>query len=171
MLLFRKCRCGGTGRRTGLKIPGSRERTGSIPVTGTTSKEPDFIPFPRFALEPRKLHIRRVLPPSPDRIRFAGIRSGFFDSRQKSSRAHSAAPPFRTGSASPGFVPVCFTTDDLFPLPDRIRCLEIRSDLLPETRQGEHRGGFVSFSSNNQQSTGVFLPNWKGCALTSPNCL
>ena len=147
MLLFRKCRCGGTGRRTGLKIPGSRERTGSIPVTGTTSKEPDFIPFPRFALEPRKLHIRRVLPPSPDRIRFAGIRSGFFDSRQKSSRAHSAAPPFRTGSASLGSDPVLFPFPRfalepqklhirrvLPPSPDRVHSVGFRSGLSFDRR-------------------------------------
>lgn len=30
-----RCRCGGTGRRPGLKIPCWQQRTGSIPVTGT----------------------------------------------------------------------------------------------------------------------------------------
>ena len=30
------CRCGGTGRHKGLKIPRSKIRTGSIPVSGTT---------------------------------------------------------------------------------------------------------------------------------------
>ena len=41
MILLRcyTSRCGGIGRRTGLKIPGSQERTGSTPVTGTTSKQ------------------------------------------------------------------------------------------------------------------------------------
>ena len=32
------CRCGGTGRRKGLKIPRWQQRTGSIPVGGTESK-------------------------------------------------------------------------------------------------------------------------------------
>ena len=40
------------------------------------SEELNFIPFPRFAKEPRKLHIRCVLLPSPNRIRFAGLRFG-----------------------------------------------------------------------------------------------
>ena len=30
-----KCRCGGTGRRKGLKIPRGQLHTGSIPVSGT----------------------------------------------------------------------------------------------------------------------------------------
>ena len=30
-------RCGGIGRRKGLKIPRSKERTGSSPVSGTKS--------------------------------------------------------------------------------------------------------------------------------------
>ena len=36
------CRCGGTGRHKGLKIPRSKIRTGSIPVTGTNKKEKAF---------------------------------------------------------------------------------------------------------------------------------
>ena len=33
-----RCRCGGTGRHKGLKIPRRKKRTGSIPVTGTKKK-------------------------------------------------------------------------------------------------------------------------------------
>ena len=33
-------RCGGTGRRPGLKIPWEQSRTGSIPVTGTKARQP-----------------------------------------------------------------------------------------------------------------------------------
>ena len=32
-------RCGGTGRRKGLKIPRWQQRTGSIPVSGTSKKD------------------------------------------------------------------------------------------------------------------------------------
>ena len=39
MITYKGRRCGVIGRRTGLKIPGSKERTGSTPVTGTTSKQ------------------------------------------------------------------------------------------------------------------------------------
>ena len=34
------CRCGGTGRHKGLKIPRRKKRTGSIPVSGTISSTP-----------------------------------------------------------------------------------------------------------------------------------
>ena len=33
--IFSACRCGGIGRRKGLKIPRWQHRTGSIPVSGT----------------------------------------------------------------------------------------------------------------------------------------
>ena len=36
--LYIVCRCGGTGRRKGLKIPRWKHRTGSIPVSGTTGQ-------------------------------------------------------------------------------------------------------------------------------------
>ena len=41
------------------------------------SEERSSIPFPRFAKAPRKLHIRCVLLPSPNRTRFAGLRFGY----------------------------------------------------------------------------------------------
>ena len=37
-LLGITCRCGGTGRHKGLKIPRRKTRTGSIPVSGTNKK-------------------------------------------------------------------------------------------------------------------------------------
>ena len=36
----KRCRCGGTGRHKGLKIPRRKKRTGSIPVTGTKKEAP-----------------------------------------------------------------------------------------------------------------------------------
>ena len=41
------------------------------------SEERSSIPFPWFAKAPRKLHIRCVLLPSPNRTRFAGLRFGY----------------------------------------------------------------------------------------------
>ena len=41
------------------------------------SEERSSIPFPRFAKAPRKLHIRCVLLPSPNRTRFARLRFGY----------------------------------------------------------------------------------------------
>ncbi len=36
------CRCGGIGRRKGLKIPRDKTRVGSSPTSGTTSRQSDF---------------------------------------------------------------------------------------------------------------------------------
>ena len=38
--------------------PDQARRRESTPATGTTSEEYSSVPFPRFAKEPRKLHIR-----------------------------------------------------------------------------------------------------------------
>ena len=37
-IIYEPCRCGGIGRRKGLKIPRWQHRTGSSPVTGTNTK-------------------------------------------------------------------------------------------------------------------------------------
>ena len=36
-------RCGGIGRRKGLKIPRWQHRTGSTPVTGTNTRKPQYL--------------------------------------------------------------------------------------------------------------------------------
>ena len=43
------CRCGGTGRRKGLKIPRWKHRTGSTPVSGTTSSRTSHRSRRRFS--------------------------------------------------------------------------------------------------------------------------
>lgn len=47
------CRCGGTGRHKGLKIPRWRQRTGSIPVNGTKAALLQF----RFLLMKKNLKL------------------------------------------------------------------------------------------------------------------
>ena len=39
---FHISRCGGIGRHKGLKIPRSKIRTGSIPVSGTKNRAPHW---------------------------------------------------------------------------------------------------------------------------------
>ena len=83
------------GRHQGLKIPCGQPRTGSSPVTGTTSEEACCVPLPRFSQEPGKLHIHRLLLPSPNRKSHGGlpiwflytVRIMYFLKRQK------AVPP------------------------------------------------------------------------------
>ena len=67
----------------------------SSPVTGTTSEEACCVPLPRFSQEPGKLHIHRLLLPSPNRKSHGGlpiwflytVRIMYFLKRQK------AVPP------------------------------------------------------------------------------
>ena len=114
----RTCRCDGIGRRSGLKIHRWRQRTGSSPVTGTTSSRTAYRSRRRF-LFPSKRH--RSFTPSlllskskPLRwvsILCAALRAAFlyvsaislatsfFIPLQSSSRAHSAAPRFQTATA------------------------------------------------------------------------
>lgn len=53
------------------------EKTRANLSISAASEERSSIPFPRFAKVPRKLHIRCVLLPSPNRTRFAGLRFGY----------------------------------------------------------------------------------------------
>ena len=75
-----------------LKIRRSNIRTGSTPVSGTTSEECCCIPFPRFWQEPRKLHLRSILPPSPHATRYLGLAWGPLFRRSRPT-AQKTRPP------------------------------------------------------------------------------
>ena len=76
------CRCDGIGRRSGLKIHRWRQRTGSSPVTGTTSL--------RTSYRSQRLFYQKVTSHAfcrssfPNRTRFAGFASVFFLKRKMS---------------------------------------------------------------------------------------
>ena len=71
-------RCGGIGRRPGLKIPCPQGRAGSTPATGTTSEQSPLCSDAFFTPAEQKSVIR-PLPCSsfPNRTRCAGLRFGF----------------------------------------------------------------------------------------------
>ncbi len=73
MMLCVTCRCGGIGRRPGLKIPCPQGRAGSTPATGT-SVVADFVSFA----------------------------TAFLFSKQTPSLTRSVAPPFKIGPAPLG---------------------------------------------------------------------
>ncbi len=67
---FRTCRCDGIGRRSGLKIHRWRQRTGSSPVTGTTSSRTLQRSRRRFLFPSKRCPSRIVQSPFP--VRTAG---------------------------------------------------------------------------------------------------
>lgn len=60
-VLYHHCaytgRCGGTGRRKGFKIPRWQHRTGSIPVSGTTSEQSPLCSDFFFCLRLKRSHL------------------------------------------------------------------------------------------------------------------
>ena len=121
------CRCDGIGRRSGLKIHRWRQRTGSSPVTGTSSSQAPYRlrrVFSFYSKTHRAL-ILLLLASKSNPLRWASIWfrvqawelehlsccdvphrgklciacSDFF---QKPERAHAAAPPFQITTACAG---------------------------------------------------------------------
>ena len=97
VITYKKCRCGGTGRHLGLKIPYPRGCTGPTPAPGTTSSAqspPTSVSGNSQRLLPKTAFasLRLLSNPKP-----AGFGFGF-------SRFFSpAAPPFQIEPASLGF--------------------------------------------------------------------
>ena len=119
------CRCDGIGRRSGLKIHRWRQRTGSSPVTGTTSPRTSYRSRRLFYKSHLSLILSRLLSkPQPLSLGcglvsqiYTGIffvntsqsvasvislAMSFFISLQSSPRAHFTAPRFQTGPAALG---------------------------------------------------------------------
>ena len=75
----------------------------STPAAGTTSEERSSITFPRFPKEPRKLHIRCVLPPLKIGPTTLGSDFAFLRWRLAPKTLYRfVAPPYQIGPASLG---------------------------------------------------------------------
>ena len=115
------CRCDGIGRRSGLKIHRWRQRTGSSPVTGTTSEQALYrllrlflqkserahAAAPPFQIEPAALGFDLVLGASLEAAgiytavifhvgaKSALLRRLFIPETKKAPSTRSHAPPFQ----------------------------------------------------------------------------
>ncbi len=106
------CRCDGIGRRSGLKIHRWRQRTGSSPVTGTSSSQASYRLRRAFSFhcKAHRALILLLLASKPDPLRWAPVRgdrcadgtSFAATFLQKSPLTHSVAAPFQTATTFAG---------------------------------------------------------------------